>query len=279
VRRTLAILALIGLALAAYMFIEARRLPVMRTATWALPGLPAGQRPVRVAWLADTHLSGLDNSPDRLGRIVDAINAARPDLVLLGGDYTGDRKLTGPVYAPAEAVAPLARLRAPLGIVAVLGNHDHWDGAPAVTAALRAAGIAVLANQALRRGPLALGGIDDAHTGHADPRATLRALHRLGGAPLLLSHSPDVFPDLLPGAPPLLAAHTHCGQVVLPLYGPLSVPSRYGSRYLCGYYEEYGKKMIVTAGVGTSVLPFRLRARADWWLITLTPPGSKKGGG
>src|SRR4051812_42808569 len=113
------------------MFFEARRLPVMRTAAFGLPGLAAGQRPIRVALLSDTHLSGPDNSPERLARIVDAINAAKPDLVLLAGDYIGDRKLIGPRYTAEQSVAPLASLKAPLGIVAVLGNHDHWEGARA----------------------------------------------------------------------------------------------------------------------------------------------------
>jgi predicted MPP superfamily phosphohydrolase len=278
-RRRLAILGLIGLLLLGYMFVEARRMPAMRTVTIALAGLPAGQKPIRVALLADSHLSGPDGSPERLARIVDAVNAAEPDLILLAGDYIGDRKLIGPVRGPDESVAPFARLRAPLGVVAVLGNHDHWEGAREVSQALRRVGATVLANQAARRGPIALGGIDDAYTGHADPKATLAAVARLRGVPLLFTHSPDVFPDLLPGAPLLLAAHNHCGQIVLPFYGPLSVPSRYGSRYLCGYYEEYGKKLVVSGGVGTSNLPFRLLARADWWLVTLTPPKAGKSGG
>ena len=278
-RRRLAILLLIGLLLVGYMVFEAMRMPAMRVADLPLTGLPAGHAPVKIALLADTHLSGPDNSPARMGRIVDAINAAKPDLILLGGDYIGDRKLIGRVYSVEQAVAPFARLKAPLGIVAVLGNHDHWEGADAVTAELRRIGVTVLRNAAGRRGPLAIGGIDDAHTGNADPRRTLAAVHRLGGAPLLFTHSPDVFPDLLPGAPLLLAGHNHCGQGVLPFYGPVTIPSRYGKRYMCGLYREYGKTLVVTGGVGTSVLPFRLLARSDWWLITLIPPARKGGRG
>jgi predicted MPP superfamily phosphohydrolase len=279
VRRKVAILVLIGLLLVGYMFFEARRMPAMRSAELPLAGLSQGQRPIKVALLADTHLSGPDNSPERMNRIVDAINSETPDLVLLAGDYIGDRKLIGPVYPVEQAVAPFARLKAPLGVVAVLGNHDHWEGAEAVSAELRRIGVTVLRNQAVRRGPLAIGGIDDAHTGHADPRRTLAAVHRLRGAPLLLTHSPDVFPDLLPGAPLLLAGHNHCGQGVLPLYGPVTIPSRYGKRYMCGLYREHGKTLVVTGGVGTSVVPLRLLARSDWWLITLTPPARKSGGG
>ncbi|MDB5720656.1 MAG: metallophosphoesterase [Alphaproteobacteria bacterium] len=277
-RRWIAILLLIAIAFLGYMFVEARRMPAMRIATLPLAGLAEGQRPIRIALLGDSHLSGPDSSSERLDRIVADVNAQHPDLVVLAGDYIGDRKLIGPVYSRAQSVAPFAKLRAPLGIVAVLGNHDYWDDAKAVTAALRGIGATVLAKQAVVRGPLSIGGIDDTLTGHAAPQRTLAAVRRLHGAPLLVSHSPDVFPDLLPGAPLLLAAHTHCGQIVLPLYGAISVPSRYGSRYLCGYYREYGNAMIVSGGLGTSVLPLRLLARPDWWLITLVPPPDKSGG-
>jgi predicted MPP superfamily phosphohydrolase len=113
-----------------------------------------------------------------------------------------------------------------------------------------------------------IGGIDDAYTKHADVPATLRAARRLAGAPLFLSHGPDVFPAL-PRGSSLLVGHTHCGQIVLPLLGPQLIPSRYGSRYACGRYEEAGKTMIVSGGVGTSVLPLRLGAPPDYWLITI----------
>ncbi|MBA3880833.1 MAG: hypothetical protein C0500_14075 [Sphingobium sp.] len=61
--------------------------------------------------------------------------------------------------------------------------------------------------------------------------------------------------------------HTHCGQIVPPLVGPVATASRYGERYRCGVVEEGGKRLIVTAGIGTSILPFRLGAPADLWVI------------
>jgi predicted MPP superfamily phosphohydrolase len=267
VRRWLAGLLVAALALLTFMFAEARRMPVMRTATVALPGYQ--DRPLRVALLTDTHMAGPDQSPERLRRIVAAIDAQHPDLILLGGDYMGEHKFVGRDYPAEQAVAPFAGLHAPLGIVAVLGNHDYWDGPGAVEAALRRLGIIVLHNQAVRRGPLAIGGIDDRHTHHADPLATLTAARALGGAPFLFSHGPDVFPQL-PSGIVLLVGHTHCGQVALPFYGAVSVPSDFGTRYACGRYDEGGKTMIVSAGVGTSVIPLRFAAPPDWWLVTVT---------
>ena len=267
--RSLGGLLVTALALLAFMFAEARRMPVMRTAAIALPGYPAGARPLRIALLTDTHLAGPDQSPERLRRIVAAIDAEHPDLILLGGDYMSERKFVGRNYSAEEAVAPFAGLDAPLGIVAVLGNHDIWDAPGAVSEALGRLGIPLLRNQAIRRGPLAIGGIDDAHTHHGDIARTLAAVRALGGAPLLLSHGPDVFPDLPAGAV-LLVGHTHCGQVALPLIGAITVPSKYGVRYACGRYDEDGKTMIVSGGVGTSVIPLRFAAPPDWWLVTIT---------
>jgi predicted MPP superfamily phosphohydrolase len=265
-RRLAGILLVAALALLAFMFAEARRMPVMRTATIVLPGYQG--RPLRIALLTDTHMAGPDQSPERLRRIVASIDAAKPDLILLGGDYLGEPKLWGRAYSPEEAVAPFADLRAPLGIVAVLGNHDYWDAPDDVAAALDRLGILVLRNQAVRRGPLAIGGIDDSYTHHTDIDATLAAVRAAGGPALLLSHGPDVFPRL-PTGTILLTGHTHCGQVALPFYGAVTVPSDYGTRYACGRYDEGGKTMIVSGGVGTSVIPLRLAAPPDWWLVTV----------
>ena len=69
--------------------------------------------------------------------------------------------------------------------------------------------------------------------------------------------------------PLLLAGHTHCGQIVLPLIGAVSHVSRYRDRYLCGLKREDGKTIVVGAGLGTSILPLRLGAVPDMWLLTL----------
>ena len=85
----------IVLAFLAFMFAEARRMPVMRTGTIALPNYPAGAKPLRIALLTDTHMAGPDQDPERLARIVAAIDAQHPDLILLGGDYMSEPKIVG----------------------------------------------------------------------------------------------------------------------------------------------------------------------------------------
>src|SRR6218665_2495349 len=100
--------------------------PRVREARVGLPGYPAGQAPVRVALLSDLHVQGPDMPPERLARIVEQVNAHNPDLVLIAGDFAGDRMLSTRHYTDVETVAPLAGLRARLGTIAVLGNHDYW---------------------------------------------------------------------------------------------------------------------------------------------------------
>src|SRR4051812_22300934 len=209
------------------MYAEAVRMPVLRETSIALPGYPADAPPLRVALLTDTHMGGPDQSPKRLERIVAAVNALKPDLILLGGDYKGEAKLPGFSYSREAAVAPLGRLRAPLGVVAVLGNHDHWDDADAWTRLLQRAGITVLRNAAVRRGPVTIGGIDDAYSEHDDLDATLAAARGLGGPVVLLSHGALPFKEAQGPLPPFLAGHTHCGQIALPFLGPVYLPYKH----------------------------------------------------
>ncbi|HYD25659.1 MAG TPA: metallophosphoesterase [Croceibacterium sp.] len=207
----LALLALLALAGKAWSDTMAQ--PRVRRTEVALPGLAT---PVRIALISDIHVAGPDMPPDRLERIVAQINALEPDLVLIAGDLVSEKRLATHIYAPAEVVAPLGSLDAPLGVMAVPGNHDHWFDMPALAAELRRHGVVLLANQARRAGPLVIGGLDDDYTGRADLPATLAAMDTLPGARLLLSHSPDPFPDLPRSVPLMLAGHTHCGQIAYP---------------------------------------------------------------
>ena len=268
-RRLLTSLLLLAVLVLAWCFAEARADPVVRRTALSLPDWPRGAEQMRVLLWSDIHLGNLATDRVRLERLVAQANALRPDLVVLAGDY-----LAGHEPADARAavgLAALARLRAPLGIVAVPGNHEHWIGAGAVRRALERAGVAVLANDAARRGPLAVGGIDDMVTDHESIPRTYRALARVGGARLLVSHSPDIAHWLPGDGVPVLAGHTHCGQVSLPLIGaPVNV-SNFGDRFFCGLKRDRGRVVVVGAGTGTSGLPFRLGAPPDWWVVEVGP--------
>ncbi|HWT13042.1 MAG TPA: metallophosphoesterase [Allosphingosinicella sp.] len=277
IRRLFLFLLSAGLGLLGWCYWTAVSAPVLRETRVALADWPPGQRPVRALLISDLHVAGPDMPPSRLARIVARIEAIRPDIVLIAGDLVSDKSYATRHYSLGEAVAPLAGLRPPLGTFAVLGNHDHWRDPAQARAELRAAGVTVLANGAARAGPLAIGGLDDAFTGHDDLAATLGALRRMPGARLLLSHSPDPFPAVPREVGLMLAGHTHCGQIRLPLVGAISTMSDHGERYACGRVDEAGRTLVVGAGLGTSILPLRLGARPDMWLITIGPEQRRPG--
>lgn len=269
-----ALILLVGLA----GYRNARADPVVRRMAVRLPHWRAGAAPVRVALLGDVHIGSPAMDAQRLDRIVAQVNELHPDLVMLAGDFVFGHDPANGVRFAERLSAPLSRLRAPLGTVAVLGNHDHWTAPSAVIAALRRAGVTVLANQAVERGPLAVVGVDDAFTGHAAPARALHMAAMLPGAPVLFTHSPDLLASLPRDAAPLvLTAHTHCGQLVLPLVGPvlswspLLRRTPYPPRYRCGPVHDAKRLTIVTAGLGTSIAPIRFGAPPDLWLLTLEP--------
>ena len=267
--RFLLALAIVGAAAVGWSYWTAVSDPVVRRAEVRLTGWPEGEPPVRAVLISDIHVSGPDMPPSRLARIVEQINALRPDVVLIAGDLVSDKRTATRHYSTAETVAPLAALRPGLGTFAVLGNHDHWRDAAQVRTALAAAGVRLLDNEAAAVGPLAIGGLGDAHTDHDDLPATLARMRRLPGARILLSHSPDPFPELPADVGLMLAGHTHCGQIRLPLIGAVSTMSDHCDRYACGRVDDAGRTLIVGAGLGTSILPLRLGARPDLWLVTI----------
>lgn len=269
-RRFLLALFAVTVALVGYAFAQARSDPVIRRATLSLPGWQRGEPPVRVALLGDIHIGGPAMDEGRLRRIVGQVNALRPDLVLIAGDFISGHDPVAGARAAAQLGAPLSGLRARYGVVAVLGNHDHWTAPELIHTQLESAGIVVLENEVARRGPLTIGGVDDPFT-ERDRMADVLA--RMTSPGLILAHSPDIAPET-PHNTLVLAGHTHCGQVVLPFVGPLVQTSPvlgrrlYDPRYRCGIIRDGARVVVVTGGLGAS-FPFRLGAPPDIWLLTL----------
>lgn len=268
--RLLVLAAMAAFFLLLHMLLLATSDPVVRHFAYHPAGWTEADGRLRIVLLTDTHMSLPTASPRRIKRIVDSINRLKPDLILLGGDYMSRTKLSRQ-FPAAEAIAPFARLEARYGVLAVIGNHDHWAGLGAVGLALADAGVTTLSNGAVRRGPLVIGGVDDDFTHQSDVRGTAAVMKRLGGVPILLSHSPDIFPAVPRRIGLVLAGHTHCGQIVPPLIGAVYTASRHGSRFLCGVHRNGDQTLIVSAGVGTSILPMRFGAPPDYWVIDISP--------
>ena len=231
---------------------------VLRTPEIPVPieGLAAEFAGYRVALVTDLH-HGPVVPGWWLERAADRAAALGHDLIALGGDFVSHAR------SDLEGLAAvLARFHAPDGVVAVLGNHDHWVGAALVSEVLERAGVELLVNRhrLLRRGSgtLAVAGVDDLTHG------AVRFGDALGGVPgstpvVLLSHNPDLVEYLPPGVRVdlMLSGHTHNGQLHWPLIGPLTVPSQFGGRYLHGLHRVGRAQLYVSAGVGSGAIPLR----------------------
>jgi predicted MPP superfamily phosphohydrolase len=234
-----------------------------------LPGWPADRR-LAVAVIADLHAGGPNMGLERVRRVVDAANRLRPDLAVLLGDYFATHRFVTERVAHEAWAAELACLSAPLGTWAILGNHDWWYDIGGVRRALAGVRIPVLENAAVALGPAGsrfwLAGLGDQlafrlgrgrYRGVDDLAGTLGQVH--GDDPvILLAHEPDIFPQVPTRVALTLAGHTHGGQVRIPLIWPWLVASKFGARFAYGHIVEDGRHMVVSGGLGTSIVPARL---------------------
>jgi uncharacterized protein len=227
---------------------------------------------LRIAIASDLHIGAPGVGVEKLDALVSRINSARPDLVVLLGDYVIQGVRGGQFVTPETIARHLRPLNAPLGVHAVLGNHDWWLDARRVENALTAAGIRVLEDTSVALGPPGEGfwltGISDFWEGKHDVAAALSTVTDARPA-IAITHNPDIFPSIPARVCLTVAGHTHGGQVSLPLVGRPIVPSRFGQRYAAGMVHEDGKHLFVTSGVGTSILPVRFRVPPEFVLLTV----------
>lgn len=268
-RRVAMIVALVIIVLFAWSLIEARWLAVSE-AVVSSPDVPPEFDGVKIVFAADFH-AGRITTRSHLTRTIDLINSAEPDLVILGGDYVGGGR-GGHEMFYEEA----ARLEAPLGILAVLGNHEGRWNPEEIREEFDTIGINVIENRNVvvrnGQGHIRVGGVEDLYTGQPDVEAAAADIGANEFA-ILLSHQPDVFPRGLERTGTAfdlaVAGHTHGGQItVFGLWAPM-LPSRYGQRFRGGWSEIEGVPVLVTRGTGTYMLPMRFFARPQVHVIEL----------
>jgi predicted MPP superfamily phosphohydrolase len=235
--------------------------------------LPGWHDNVKIAVLSDLHVGSPHVGIDKLRRIVEKTNAENPALVVLLGDYViggpgGSGGVRGGGFVEPEAIAAeLKNLHARLGVFAVLGNHDWWYNGDRIGGAFTQAGIPVLENRAVHVGnSFWLGGIADYWTRVPDIEGTLEQVDD-GDPVILITHNPDIFPDVPDRVSLLLAGHTHGGQVQLPVIGTLVTTSKLG--YNAGNFFEHGHHLFVTTGIGTSIVPVRFGVPPEIVILTL----------
>lgn len=260
-------------AVLAYGFTETYRLEV-KEYTFANPDVPDVFAGTRIALLTDIH-RGPFFSQERVRSLVERVNSLEPDMVVLGGDYVYAK--TG--YAES-CFAELRNLQAPLGVFAVLGNHDYGEheegvnGPNEVIRAIEEAGITLLFDSAVwidKAGArIRIGGVSDLDEGRPRLKPILKDVDE-DDFVLLVSHNPD-YSERIPedSIDLVLSGHTHGGQVSLfGLWSPY-VPSKFGQKYRTGLVANDVTTVIVSNGVGTSsLIPIRLLVRPQIVMITL----------
>lgn len=235
----------------------------------SLPRLPGAFEGVTIAQLSDLHL-GPYVSEEHLLKAVQMTNALKPDAIVLTGDLVNS---SWRYIQPCADI--ISRLDAPLGVYAVLGNHDYWVGfLNLMLQSLKKTGITLLRNQAVPvtrgRSTLYLVGIDDLWLRLADVR---RALERVphNACKIALMHEPD-FADISAQAEIdlQLSGHSHGGQVRLPFVGPLILP-KYGEKYPMGFYRVGNfTRLYTTRGIGVLPPGVRFNCPPEITLLTLT---------
>jgi uncharacterized protein len=218
---------------------------------------------LKIAHLTDIHTSGLGR---RERKMLDLIEAERPDLIVITGDsisITSD-------YPGLHDV--LTHLHAPLGVWIVRGNHEDWWPVKNEREFYESAGAKLLLNASAEvREDVWLVGFDDLFGGSPD------ANKAFAGVPdsaykIALFHSPMFFEQIAGRCDVALAGHSHGGQVRLPFIGPLWLPP-FSGKFVRGWFEQEGTRMYVSRGVGTSILDVRFLSRPEIAIITVMRVG------
>lgn len=216
---------------------------------------------IKIVFASDFHIRPYQQK--RLEKVVEYINKENPDLVLSTGDFVAGH--TKRATMSIEDIAKvLGQVKSKYGFYTTQGNHDGWYGNERISKALKENGIKELDNSNVKLSingkTLYLAGIEDLMTGKPD---IYKALDKTQKPTILLTHTPDMFTKIYDDVNLVLAGHTHGGQVRIPLLGPIFTASKYNDKYAKGLISENNKKMIVTAGIGASIIPIRFNCTPE----------------
>jgi len=266
-----------GALLSTYGIWSAYRLPQLTRRTLWFPDLPPGFDGLTVLHLSDVH-AGIHMERERMVDLVAQANALKPDLIV----QTGDMIDISPSYV-ADYVRAFRDLRAPHGVVTILGNHDHYTGETVVIRGVRDAGQLLLRNASHvieRNGAaLALVGIDDPDNWVIDDPQTSAVRSALAAAPpeafkILLAHRPGAWDAAAPlGVPLTLAGHIHGGQLYLPVVGWSA--GRLITKYVMGHFQRGGSQLYVSRGIGVVGVPIRVFVPPEIALLELRRSGGQ----
>jgi predicted MPP superfamily phosphohydrolase len=215
--------------------------------------------PLKIAHLSDLHTYGIGRLEQKL---LDILDNERPDLIVI----TGDSIHTAANYPAFREV--LMRLRAPLGVWVVNGNHEVWWPIPNEQSFYESAGAKLLVNANVRvTDDVWLVGLDDSFAGSPNLDRALAGVPAAAYR-IALFHSPAFFDRIAGKCDLALAGHSHGGQLRLPVIGPIWLPPETG-RYVEGWFERDNSRMYVSRGIGTSVVAARFLCRPEIAFVTV----------
>jgi hypothetical protein len=224
--------------------------------------LPEQANGLRIAFITDTHVAPFVRR-DFYREIVRRVNAFDPHVVLFGGDFVSFRR-----HIPLAAEVLFEGLKA-TERYAVLGNHDYWSNAEDVQRELGARGVKFLMNEAvLLCGALPLTGIDEIYRGKPDVEKAFAGIEPIAPC-IAISHHPDII-DLVESRriDLLLCGHTHGGQIRVPFFGAIVIPSRHEGEFASGFHRVRNVLMYVSRGIG-AIPPLRVLCRPEVATFTL----------
>lgn len=223
---------------------------------------------IKIVFASDFHIKPYGQK--RLEKVVEIINAQNPDIVVSAGDFVCGHTEHSTMH-PQKIAEGLAKVKSKYGFYTTLGNHDGWYDRWYIKELLEKQNIKVLNNKneklQINGKEIFIAGVEDMMTAFPNMEDALKGTKT---PTILLTHTPDVFPDIPRNVNLTLAGHTHGGQVRLPIIGPIFTASNYGNKYAIGLVEENGKKLITTRGIGVSILPFRFNCLPEIVVIEFT---------
>ena len=220
---------------------------------------------IKVVFATDIHAK--KHQTKKIEKLVELINSYNADLVLSSGDFVaGHTKLS---TMPVDKIASLlGKTKSKYGFYTCLGNHDDWHDREYMTSEFAKNGITVLHNENVK---INIDGNDVYIAGIQykvkDIALLDKSLENTTTPIIMLTHSPDEFVKMPNKINLVLAGHTHGGQIKIPFIGAIFTASIYKDKYLNGYIEEDGKKMIVSRGLGVSILPLRFNCKPELVII------------
>jgi len=218
-----------------------------------------------VAVIGDVHLPEGSKHLDRFEKLVLEIKSTQPDLVVFVGDYTSDPKATDNMSSHRKNIINIMKLIDPLPRAVVLGNYESWSDAEEWISEFNRLGVDIMENQTSLiqtvKGNVCIRGLGDKFTNrynYVDYPEECENIPKF-----TITHDPaGAFNAQIKGL--VISGHTHCGQISLPYFGPVWVPTDAPSDAHCGLYQDSQRTVFVTSGVGTTILPLRFGAQSQW---------------